>query len=649
MRALTDIRFFGPDKEEEGNDGLEVVFEIESNPNSRELVTTTNNQQPLLPNLQHLHLDYLKSMSHVWKCNNWNKFLSLEKQSSFQNLSTIYILKCHRIKYLFSPLMVKLLYNIKTIDIWYCDGIEEVVSNRDDKDEETTTSITHTTTTFFPHLQSLEFGWLENLKLIGGGDDGVHDEFKSSQAGVLSWSLCQYSREICIRNCESLMEVFETQGMNNDNNGGGSSPDIDDGNGVIDTTELTIPRPDNINVPQLSNLKKLEIIFCNLLKHVFTFSSLESLTQLEELKIMECEAMKVIVKKENGEQKDVVVFPRVKCIELSDLPNLNGFFLGMNEFQWPLLEEVTLKECPQMMVFTSGRSTTPKLKYMHMRLGKHCLECGLNFHVATDFHETQLPSSESTSLGSTTFQPCSFHNLIELHLWDEDVKCIIPSNELLQLQKLERMRVFDCRYVEEVFEVEAMEGRNSSESQTVVQIPKLTQVELEYLSSLKYLWKSNHHERTPLLFPNLTTLSIHQCIKLEHVFTSSMVGSLQQLQHLHISRCENLKVIVKEEEEEELQECDGKVKEIEMLPCLKSLKLEKLKSLKGFCLGKDDISWPSLHTLEIMECPEITVFSKGDVATPALNTIDTSFGRCNITEEDINSFIKTKRHQGFSF
>ncbi|MFS8006192.1 putative leucine-rich repeat domain superfamily [Helianthus anomalus] len=467
------------------------------------------------------------------------------------------------------------------------------------------------------------------------------DLHSSHVTTIFPWSFCQYSREILIDQCKSLLEVFESQWINNIG-GGITSTSINEGNGDTHNTSLVIPRPENIYVPQLVNLKKLVIKSCNLLKHVFTFSTLGSLKQLEELMIHTCKAMEVIVKKDNEEQRNVVDFPRLKSLELKNLPNLKGFFLGMNDFKWQLLEKVMIDYCPKMMVFTSGQSTALKLNYMHTSLGKHSLECGLNFHVTRNFHEW------------------SFHNLIEVHMeWKSDVKYVIPSNELLHLKKLVWIKLNDCRNLEEVFEVEeameeglglellfreekeeviAMKGIDSGlvKSQTVVEIPNLTQVELKDLHNLKYIWKSNHHVRRMLEFPNLTTISIVNCGRLEHVFTSSMVGSLQQLQDLHISDCPNMEVIVRLEGEE--FEYDVTVKEIE---CLKSMRLEKLEALEGFCLGEDNFLLPLLETLEIKECPKITIFSKGQVATPTLNVIDTSFGRCYI-REDINHFIKTK-------
>lgn len=176
-----------------------------------------------------------------------------------------------------------------------------------------------------------------------------------------------------LRYCKNLVEVFENQGITNKSDFGGHT-NIDKGRIGIGTITSAISRLENINVPRLSNLKKLAIKSCNKLQHVFTFSTLESLKQLEELVIEYCETMKVIVKEENEEQRKVVVLPHLKSIKLNCLQNLKGFFLGMHGFEWPLLEEVTINECLQMVVFTSGMSIAPKIKYIHTHLGKHIFE-----------------------------------------------------------------------------------------------------------------------------------------------------------------------------------------------------------------------------------------------------------------------------------
>lgn len=245
--------------------------------------------------------------------------------------------------------------------------------------------------------------------------------------------------------------------------------------------------------------------------------------------------------------------------------------------------------------------------------------------------QTTFPSSDPIISKGT---PCSFNNLVELSMSDRDVGTIIPSNVLLELQKLEEIHLTSCNYAEEVFEVGSY-NNGLNESQTI-EVPNLRQVNLEWLDGLKYIWKRN--QWMVLEFPNLTSVYITLCYSLEYVFTCSMVGSLHKLQDLHISMCDNIEVIVKEEED-----VDGKEDEI-VLPRLKSIKLEYLSSLKGFCLGNMAFSWPSLDTLQINTCPTVTVFTKGHLATTKLRVIDTSFGSCNVGG-DLNSFIKAKQEE----
>ncbi|MFS8006183.1 putative P-loop containing nucleoside triphosphate hydrolase, leucine-rich repeat domain superfamily [Helianthus anomalus] len=625
----------------------EVVFDMDS-PSNRNLATI--HPQPLLPCVESISLDGLE-MSHVWK-GNWNKFFIPQHQPlqfPFQNLTDITLWECHRIKYLFSPLMAKYLFNLKKVILQWCYGIEEVISRRDDENEDyTTAAFFDQDPTFFPHLDTLQLEFLKCLKSV--------DEFQSGQVISDFWSLCQYPRKISvtccpamsslipwyaigqmktleelkIKKCKTMMEVFESTPIINVDNGG-AGPTL---------PSLPLNNATIVAVPQLSNLKSVSITGCDLLPYIFTFSTFESLKQLKHLIVAECKAMQVIIKEENETLSQIMVFPRLETLRLDDLPNLKGFFLGKNDFRWPSLDRLLIKGCPELVMFTSGRSTTPKLKYIHTSFGKYSLEYGLNSHETNS--QTTFPTSSDPTISKWT--PCSFHNLIDIDVrWKAVEMTIIPSNALLQLEKLQQIHLSRCWNVKEVFEV-ASEWANSSgfnASQTAVKIPNLTQLYITDLDGLKYLWKSN--QWMVLKFPNLTTVSIDKCNSLEHLFTCSMAGSLVQLQDLNISSCDKIEVIVKDEEEE----CDAKVNEV-MLPRLKSLKLEDLPSLEGFCLGKEAFSLPTLETLQIKECPAITVFTKGHVSTPELKILHTVFGICYV-KTDINSFIRTKQEEGCEF
>ncbi|KAJ6753544.1 RESISTANCE PROTEIN RGA2 putative-RELATED [Salix purpurea] len=181
------------------------------------------------------------------------------------------------------------------------------------------------------------------------------------------------------------------------------------------------------------------------------------------------------------------------------------------------------------------------------------------------------------------------------------------------------------------------------------------------MPDMRCIWKG-------LVLSYLTTLKVYYCEKLTHVFTSSMVASLVQLQFLVISYCEELEqIIAKDNDDEKGQILPGsdlqslcfpnlcvvqiylcnklrslfpvamasglpKLKELDVsdssqllgvfgqdddaspvhvekqmvLPNLSFLKLDNLPSIVCFSLGCDDFLFPCLWNLKVDECPKLT-------------------------------------------
>ncbi|XP_071701010.1 uncharacterized protein [Rutidosis leptorrhynchoides] len=293
------------------------------------------------------------------------------------------------------------------------------------------------------------------------------------------------------------------------------------------------------------------------------------------------------------------------------------------------------------MTFTCSKSIAPRLKYMkHPIFGKLTPE-HYNFYMTTASSQITSPNLESTSSGPTISndeKPRSLQDIKEINVENSDSKVIVAFNELQQLQNLEKIHVKRCIWPKNIFEValEVTDSEFNNESQTsVVKLPKLREVVLEELSWLEYLWQSNQWRQLEL--PNLTRLSIHNCDRLIRVFTTSMVGSFMQLQELQVTHCCAMWQIVMEDDDSERK----------VLPCLKSLKLEHLPRIKGFCLWEKEFLLPSLTTLVIKECPDLSVFTKGFVAATELKVIETNEGLIDIGEQDINSYIITNKQKVF--
>ena len=76
-----------------------------------------------------------------------------------------------------------------------------------------------------------------------------------------------------------------------------------------------------------SNLQEIEVEHCEKLKFIFSSTIAKGLPQLQVLVIQECSIMGAIIIKEEGEieDRDTILFPQLRHLELHQLPKLVSF------------------------------------------------------------------------------------------------------------------------------------------------------------------------------------------------------------------------------------------------------------------------------------------------------------------------------------
>lgn len=161
------------------------------------------------------------------------------------------------------------------------------------------------------------------------------------------------------------------------------------------------------------------------------------------------------------------------------------------------------------------------------------------------------------------------------------------------------------------------------------------------LPKLLHLWKGNSHPSK--VFPNLASLKLSECTKLEKLVPSSV--SFQNLTTLEVSKCDGLINLVTCSTaesmvklvrmsitdckliEEIIHPIREDVKDCIVFSQLKYLRLHCLPTLTSFCLGNYTLEFPSLEQVIVMDCLKMVTFSQGALCTPKLH-------RLQLTEED---------------
>ncbi|KAK2654352.1 hypothetical protein Ddye_014208 [Dipteronia dyeriana] len=147
-----------------------------------------------------------------------------------------------------------------------------------------------------------------------------------------------------------------------------------------------------------TNLMTLEVSKCGGLLNLMVLSVAKSLVQLTRMDISDCEMMTEIIKHEEDEAIDQIIFNRLEYLVLKGLPSLTIFHSGNCTIVFPSLQQVVVIRCSNMKLFSRGVVSTPILHTLQIAETEDddvgCWEGDLNTTIKQRYIEKNAENSE---------------------------------------------------------------------------------------------------------------------------------------------------------------------------------------------------------------------------------------------------------------
>ncbi|OWM85506.1 hypothetical protein CDL15_Pgr019130 [Punica granatum] len=545
---------------------LEVVYEIEENAGSDlpGLVAVTK--------LKKLSLTDLANLQHIWRTDPRGIL-------RFQNLSSVSVMGCSSLGYLFHASVAKAL--IQLVKLKVKDSSLEVIVAKDKG-----VPPASTLEFVFPRATKLELSDLPQLKSFYPGK-------YISRWPSLRKLMISKSNKVAIFAFDSKKSKAITRS--------GSQAEqplflVDKGTFSNGET-LHMQHNDNMkqiiwsgrNHPKLTcfssgvhfhfaNLTTLKVENCRSLKNILTPNMVSELPWLATLEIKDCAMLEAVIVGEKKARRRNIRLGKLRYVTLESLPKLVSFCPHGCLFECPSLKGMTLKNCPEMRTFTS-----PHLK-----------EKALNA-MGENSKESYSSSVEGCDSLVTIFPPC-----MGCALW-----------------KLEWLKLKSCSSLEVIYDMQGLTQDNMEYSDHVIVGTQLKNLELSGLPKLENIWKIADPRRV-LSFHNLERVKVEKCASLRYLFLPSVARVLYNLIDLVIEDNIGLEGIVAAAVDEEAETAAGTLEFV--FPRATRLRLCGLPGLKSFSQRRHISKWPSLENLQIDRCESIqNLFSEIDLFQDALS------------------------------
>ncbi|GKV19444.1 hypothetical protein SLEP1_g29705 [Rubroshorea leprosula] len=178
--------------------------------------------------------------------------------------------------------------------------------------------------------------------------------------------------KLLTRNCVSLEEIFEPQGLDADE----SEAQIIAQLALVETTpNFVFPKILASELSRTSGENQLEIQ----IERPLFWVSKATFPNLEELIVERNDNLKEIWHGDDDVKNDII-FTKLKSLQLKCLSRLASFCLGNCSFEFSSLEDVIVVGCPNMMTFYGGEVSTCNLQKVKFTEDEsvECWEGGLN-------------------------------------------------------------------------------------------------------------------------------------------------------------------------------------------------------------------------------------------------------------------------------
>ncbi|KAL4607482.1 hypothetical protein ACB092_09G177600 [Castanea dentata] len=491
---------------------LEVVFDLEGQKDDND-----HQRIAVLAELKTLTVYHLCNLRYVWK----NVPQGIQ---GFQNLTSIDVYKCHKLRYLFPPTVAKLLVELQSIDIWRCDMIENIVQRDGEEEAEGIIlfpKLTSFNLHFLPNLMSFSiepysFEWssIEKIDLYKCPKFKTYGKLQKINWELDSIPQDQEGLEGVSRGRNDSPMVASDQGTTKKFQGSSSvnkegiltkDPRAND----IDNNSKTRPFFPSHLIVCLKNLKTMKLS---------EYDSLEVIFQLEELKVEESHMAPVLDQLRELELSDlpklmhiwkkgperIMGFGNLRLLDVSRCNSLTYLFSPSIARLLVMLEKIRVLDSEKIEEIFARAEEEEEEKERHMA------------PVLDQLRELvlmDLPKLEHIWKKGPE-RILGFGNLRLLEVWECNSLTYLFSPSIAKLLvMLEKIEVRNCEKIEEIL---ARAGEEEKEKDVL--FDKVNSIVLHNLPNLKCFCS----ETNALEWPSLEKITVKECPSLSTFIPSNL-------------------------------------------------------------------------------------------------------------------------------